>query len=220
MDRTPDDVAFELGLRLRRARFRVGMTLEEIAASTGVSRSTQSRMELGRGAVVPLATWVTVASAVGLDLVLAGELDAGALPAAFIRLAARGGWAATRVGPDGAWLDRPVRPGHPRIPRVQAPAERVVVRVVRIVTDLGAERRRLQGQVREARQDGPAGVVVEGLLVVVRTSNNIRRLGRPVNLRRSSARWMMALASPSALMPPLAGLVWITPTGSHLLPIV
>lgn len=220
MDRTPDDVAFDLGLRLRRARFQVGMTLDEVAASTGVSRSTQSRMELGRGASVPLATWVTVAGAVGLDLVPATVIDAGALPAAFIRLAARGGWAATRVGPDGAWLDRPARPGHPGIPRVQAPAERVVVRVVRIVTDIGAERRRLQAQLRDARQDGPAGVVMEGLLVVVRASNNIRRLGRPVNLRRSSARWIMAMASPTALMPPLSSLVWITPTGSHLLPVV
>lgn len=47
-ERTPDDVLAEIGPRLKRARERRQVTLVQLSAETGISKSTLSRLESGQ----------------------------------------------------------------------------------------------------------------------------------------------------------------------------
>lgn len=97
------------------------------------------------------------------------------------------------------------------------PAERVLIRVVVTVTDIETDRCRLTGDVRGLLGRTAVGCPVGGLLVVVRTTSNARRLsGAPAAL--SSAGWFRALTSPGSRMPTYPGVVWLAPRGTHLLP--
>ena len=181
-----------------------------------MSTSTQSRMELGQGAGVALATWASVAEAVGADL-FAPELDTrGVYPEALAGLMASGGWSMTDRRPEAQWFERPVRP-YPGLPRVQMPAERAVVRLIQTVTGAEAEFRAVQDAVEVADANRPAGMEVAGTLVVIRSTASVRR-SAPAGYRLSSGRWLSALRSPGARMPRLPGWVWLAPSGTHLLP--
>lgn len=214
MGRLPHDIAFDLGRRVRDARLRRGKTLEDVAVDCGISASALSRMELGQGVAAPLSTWLTVTEAVGVDLFRSSFDDADVYLAAVTKLMAIGGWEEGGRSSDGTWFDRPARP-NPHLRHVQDPHERVLVRVVPTVTDLRIDVDRLVEAVRASFRSNPPGIVVEGMLVVPRTTNNRRRV-RPTQ-RLSSMGWIPALRSAERRMPPYRGVVWLAPHGTHWL---
>src|SRR5699024_2902973 len=69
MARTAADVLVDSGRWLRDSRLHRGLRQRELADLTGVSTSTISRIELGQGGSVPMATWLRLADAVEVDLV-------------------------------------------------------------------------------------------------------------------------------------------------------
>jgi transcriptional regulator with XRE-family HTH domain len=216
MDRTPDEVAFDWGMRVRARRHRRGLTQQDVARSSGVPTSTQSRMELGRGATVSLGTWVTLASTLDEDLFGYVRDDAGVYLEAVRHIAEAGAWSMSGRTGRTVWLDRTARMvGSMRPWRL--PAERLLIRVVVTVTDLETDRCRLGGDVGDLLGRTAVGCPVGGLLVVVRTTSNARRLsGTPA--ARSSAAWFRTLMSPGTRMPTYPGVVWLAPRATHLLP--
>ena len=216
MSRNPDDVAFDLGRCVRSGRLHLGRTLAAVATETGVSPSTQSRVELGRGSGVSLATWVRLGDAAGVALFDGPPDDLGAYPAALTRLVGRGGWAPVdRVG-STLWFDRPSR-AVPGLRNVDRPAERVVIRLLRTLTDVDHEQERLGEDVGSARTAVPPGMACNGTIVVVRTSATVRT-AKAHDLGRSHAGWVSALRSVEGRMPMSRGWVWMAPRGTHLLP--
>lgn len=215
MCRSPQDVAFELGQRLRTCRLRAGLTQVEVALRAGTSKSTVSRLELGRGREVPLAVWVAVCGAVDAGLFAAPLDPTGVYMDAFATMAEEGGWAPIRMTHAMACFERPAHRQRIRS-NVLRPAERMVVRVVSVLTDLETERRLLLRAVDEHRATVEHGRSVEGLLLVVRSGPNVRVGGR--ESRRSSGRWVSAVRDQEAWMPSWPGIVWLTRRGTHLLP--
>lgn len=216
MARTPADIAFELGQRLRVSRLGEGLTQVEVAERAGTSRSTVSRLELGRGGSVPLDTWAAVGEAAGAGL-FGTPIDRTAVcVAALARLAADGGWDLVGAELGTAWFDRPAHRYRIRTTSLR-PAERVVVRIVTVLTDPAAEHLRLTRSVEDHGSMVDHGRAVAGVLVVLRSSSNLRISGRAS--RRSSYRWLMAIRDREALMPSWPGLVWMTWQGTHLLPV-
>jgi transcriptional regulator with XRE-family HTH domain len=209
------EVAFDLGKRIREGRLRRGMRQLDVEAATGVSTSTISRMELGHGMATPLGAWLDVASAVGVDL-FSVPADPDRIYRAAIAMAlAGGGW---RMGGRRGivWFDRAARQD-PRLRNLRLPAERVVVRIARVVTQLDVEFDRLEASVREVRATSPPGLVVQGALILIRTSATVRRVGRRWT-GRSTPGWISAFRSSLARIPPRAGSIWLEPRGTHLLP--
>lgn len=209
-----DDLAYDLGQRLRTARFRAKRTLAEVAEVTGVSTSTLSRMELGQGGSTPLSTWVCVASSLGVDLLEPPRERVDELVGAIEHLIADAEW--TPVARDGTyvWFDRPPR-RNPWPPHSVRPAQRIVVGVVPLLTDQRTAFERLRVRLRETRRSGPPGVDVGGLLVVRRTTNNLRRAS-PEDRHRSHGPWMAALRSTDGRLPVSQGLVWLSARATHL----
>jgi DNA-binding XRE family transcriptional regulator len=216
MDRSPGDIAFDLGRRLRDARIHCGLTQEQVGRASGLSTSTVSRMELGHGAAVSLAAWVTVADVVGAAVIETSRGGADMHLDAVSRLMAIGGWVLAGRTTADAWFDRPVRP-NTTFRHVQLPAERAVVRIVRTVTDLDVERDRLLATTQDLRAAAPGGLAMAGLLVIPRSTNN-RRRSRSYQ-RLSTSGWILALRSSEARMPLRPGVVWLAPRGTHWLPV-
>ena len=209
-----EDVAYDLGQRLRTARYRAHRTLAEVAEETGVSTSTLSRMELGHGGSTPLGNWVLVASSFGVDLLQPPAEGVDELVAAIEHLIADAEW--TPIARDGAyvWFDRPPR-RNPWLPHSVRPAQRIVLGVVPLLTDQRMAFERLRVRLRETRRSGPPGVDIGGLLVVRRTTNNLRRAS-PQDRRRSHGPWMAALRSKDGRLPVSQGLVWMSARATHL----
>lgn len=209
------NLAFGLGRRVREARLGRRRTLQAIAHEAGTSVSTVSRMELGRGSTVPLGTWASVAAAVGVDLFTSETVRDEVYVRAVGRLIADGGW--TLVGRAGgsAWFDRPARP-IPRLRLVQAPAERLVVRILWVVTDIEAEFDRLRTACADIRDVSPPGLTVGGLIVVIRSTTTARCLSG-TRWQQSSFGWMGALRRIDSRLPDSPGLVWAAPRATHLL---
>jgi len=65
-DRAADAILAELGRAVAAARRRRGLTQAQLAAMVGTSRSTVSRIEIGRARGVPLELWLRIAYALGL----------------------------------------------------------------------------------------------------------------------------------------------------------
>lgn len=214
--------AIEEGVRIRRSRLRLGMTQRAVAESAGVSQPVVSRIELGRGACLPLSTWRSVARAVGLDVTLDVPTASDWGHATVISLAAEGRW--RQAGDDPRLvLERPQRlvrkPFGPRM----SPGERVVVMVADVVTDPTALIDDLRAARDLERDTAPDGFAVGGLLVVRRSANNRRRMteqGRIVRAAfpRSGTEWSAALKSDQARMPTSLGMLWMDPRAQRLIP--
>ena len=216
MSQAARDTAFDLGRRLRDRRCRAGVTQAAAAAMAGTSASTVSRIELGRGERVPLGVWIDLAHAVGVDLLASPRDHEVVYWGAFARLATHGEWVVGGRRGDTVWFDRPAHPIR-FITTVVRPAERVVVRIVTVLTDLTVEVRRLADDVRAIRVETPDGRPVAGVLVVVRSARNVRLAGAAA--RVSTGRWISATRDPRARMPSWLGVVWMAPQGTHLLPV-
>jgi hypothetical protein len=211
-----EDAAYEMGVRLRADRHRLGLTQCDVATRSGVSPSTLSRMELGHGGDVPLRSWIAVSVVLGHDLIPATPNRTGAYVVALTRLVDLGGWTLGGRRREVVWFDRPPRPilGYRRL---QAPAERAVLAIIETMTDLDVAYARLERDVDAVRTITPPGLEVAGALVVIRSTANRRRLSATVG-RRSSAPWVTALSSPTTTMPDRSGLVWLAARGTNLLP--
>jgi transcriptional regulator with XRE-family HTH domain len=61
----------ELGLRVRVARIRRGLSIAEVAAKAGINRNTLNALELGKAGVA-IGAYVTVLWSLGLDHTLDG----------------------------------------------------------------------------------------------------------------------------------------------------
>lgn len=211
----PHDVAVDLGCRVRSGRLHLGRTLADVAVETGVSASTQSRVELGRGGGVSLATWVRLGDAAGVALFVDEPDDLGVYPASLTRLVSRGGWVLAGHAGSTLWFDRPSR-AVPGLRNVQRPAERVVVRLVRTLTDVDHELERLRDDIEAARSAAPPGVAINGTIVVVRTTATLRT-AKSRGLGPSHLGWVSALRSEDGRMPLSRGWVWMAWRGTHLL---
>ncbi len=218
-----DDVSYVLGVRLRRARSRLVMTQAEVAAISGVSQPMISRMELGRGSASPLASWVAVSVAIGIDLLARPDTEPAFGRAAILTLANEGGWTPFAFDASTVTIHRPPRrvPGleHPRV----VAGERAAVLVVDVLTDLEQIIAFAHTTERVAMRDAPDGWSVGTLVVVRRTTSNQRRLSESLASAReaypdSGSAWIGALRSPTSTMPKRSGLVWVDAHGTRLLP--
>jgi transcriptional regulator with XRE-family HTH domain len=231
MDRGRDTPSL-LGDHLRRARHEGGWRQVEVAASAGVSQATISRMELGRGGSITLATWAAVAAATGhrftADLV--SELPAGedasdpttASADSAVRqchglitdMAREGGWTAvTEISAEAieTVLVRPQR-GEVAILRVWDAIAGIDPAADDFVQAIDRE--------YEIRADP---VTVSGLAVVLRTPGNRRRVAEGTATLRevlpgSGASWLGAIRSVRVAMPREPGLLWAAPDGSRIRP--
>lgn len=219
-----EDIAATLGDRLRRARHGGRWRQADVAERAGVSQATISRMELGGGGSMTLDTWSAVASAAGVrltaDLRFMPDAPREAAPAArrchaLIADEARGGgWTAvTEIADDviETVLVRPLR------------SEVAIVRVWDSIASVDAAGRELLSAIELERERRGTAVDVGGLVVVLYTTGNRRRVAQARAILRevvpaSGARWVNALRHPRLPMPDAPGLIWATPDGSRIRP--
>lgn len=216
MARTPQEIAFDLGLRLRARRHRLGLTQSGLARLAGVSSSTISRMELGQGGGVPIATWAAVGAALEDDAFAHPDEPAAAHVEALTTLVARGSWLPVAASDGYLCFDRPPRAHPGPFSTVLLPPERIVVRIVSPVTDVEVELDKVAAEVASVRSE-VVGRTVSGCLVVVRTVASAQRLGR-TRYRRSTVGWMRALRETDSTVPQVIGVVWMSNRATQLLP--
>lgn len=219
-----EDAVADLGLLVRRTRIGQRRRQRDVAAAAQVSQSTMSRVELGRGGSVPLATWVQITQALGLVL---GEVHLGdrhgrvevqrRCHRLVVERSRLGGWAATTI------IDT-VRPeASETILERHGRSEAAVVHVWDVLADFERAithiQRRIEGE-RSARGDAWS---VSGVVVIARSGHIVRRLsesGRAVNLAFPvrGSRWLGALGG-DVPMPPLA-MIWTDQSMSRLRPFI
>lgn len=216
-----------LGARIRRARFLAGTTQRAVATEAGVSQSTISRIELGRGGPVPLDTWERVAAAVGLNLsaVIRTPSRMRSQPLQMrchrmvSELAGRGGWATWTIStPDDpaqteTILERPER------------QEVAIVRVWDVLGNVEAEIAAFKERLAEERTARGEGCRVSGVVVVIGGGENRRRLsetGAPVARAFSlnGDEWLVALGRFRVPMPDELGMIWTDERVGRLRPIL
>lgn len=221
--------AKRLGIALKEARRRSGLTQQDLADRVAVSQAQVSRLERGFGHTASIETWACVGAAVGCDLAAYLEQASGAdLPRDYEHLkrqqlvlttASPGGW---RAGPE-----TPVDPTWTRSRSVDVLLERpatreaVVVEIWDYFDDVGAAWRGLDAKIR-AVQRMRAGWPVGGLIVVRGTRRN-RSLVREfaplfrTRYRGSSVVWLHALET-RAPVPEAPGFLWTDIRGTRLIP--
>ena len=211
-----DEVIHEMGRALRDARIRRRWRLVDVAGATGLSTSALSRMELGQAGAAPIRDWVEVAALLGVGCFQVPGEDVAVLIGSLAAIMVPGGWVET--GRHGAitWFDRS-GDWITSLRTTRWPAERLVVHVVSVLTDLRASFDTLADAVSTVAVTTPAGVVVGGVLVVQRTTNNRRRASP--ERRRSHPMWSAALRTPRVRVPVARGLVWLAPRGTHIQPV-
>ena len=220
-----------LGNDIRLARLRRRITQEDLAAAIGISRASQSRIELGRGRGVPVRIWLALA--VELGLTPRFELqrdwreetrDAGhlAIQDLILRLGRGAGYEgtfelATRSRDPSQSIDVFLRSDRQR--------RLIVAEAWNTIGDVGAGARSFQRKLAEAAQfavaiGGEQPYRVHGLWVVRASARNRDLVARYPHVFRagfggSSARWVAALISGST-PPSEAGLVWSDPQASRV----
>jgi transcriptional regulator with XRE-family HTH domain len=220
-------VGATLGARARRARLAAHRTQRDVAMEAGVSQSSVSRIELGRGANVPLATWERVAAAVGL------EFDAVFRPALerpdhaiqmrchrmVADLAGQGAWS--------AWtISTPDDPAHTEtILERQERHEVAIVRAWDVLGDVETAIEDVKRRLDQERRTRGDAWRVNGAVVVAATGENRRRLtetGLPV-ARAFSLRgddWLAALGRFRVPMPDELGMIWTDERMERLRPLI
>lgn len=201
------ETAVDLGRRLRATRLELVRSQRTIGTIAGVSQPVVSKIELGGGAGVPLATWDAVARAVGLRLDLTPSSDdrTARWHQLIIEAAHNGRWTASSSR-DETLLARA--------------DDRVVVHAWDVVTVVGAEIDRLRSSIERERRGGGR---VSAIVVIPATGHNRRRVSelrhelRDVFRTRANA-WYAALVNPHRPMPAEPGIVWAFPDGKRLRP--
>jgi hypothetical protein len=198
------------------------LTQDTVARRAGISQPMLSRIELGRGAGLPLATWVAVGEAVGVDVIAPAPTPDDWGHTSMVALASVGGWKCASTEPFVLRRDqRLIRDHYP--PRMSS-GELAVVLVIDVVTDVAALLDDLRAAVHSTRRDGPAGWLVSGLLVLRRTPDNKRRLteSRPDAASALSwfgTRWLVAFRSAAVCMPVMVGWLWMDHRATRLIPV-
>jgi hypothetical protein len=178
------------------------------------------------GGSISLETWAAVAEAVGrrltADLRSDARADEAVSAARVVRrchaligdIARVGGWTAvTEVTADviETLLVRPLRD------------EVAVVHVWDAIAGIDAAARAFLRSIQREYEDRADPATVGGLVVVLHTTENRRRVAESRAVLQevvpgSGARWLGALRSPRSAMPTDAGLVWASPDGSRIRP--
>lgn len=220
-----------LGDRLRRARLVSQLDQREVGARAGVSQSTISRMELGLGANVPLATWQRVAAAIGggleADLAPARpevpQLDvAGRCHELLTELGRQGGWSSvtTRVARTDGTVHSietvMVRPRHREV---------ILARVWDVIGDVEAAIDELHESVEREQAIHGLEWTVGWTAIIPASGTNRRRMTEvePLLLLAApmfGARWLNALARESVPMPSRPGLIWTNGQVARLRPML
>jgi transcriptional regulator with XRE-family HTH domain len=218
-----------LGASIRSARRRRRLRQADVAARVGVSRSTISRVELGRGSGLPIGAWLAIADAVGLPLrfdigrdPLREPIDAGHLAIEELllrlgRLAGRRGGFEMPIGgldqrrPGGAvgWIDV--------LERDDRHGCLIVSEAWNTIEDIGAAARSFARKLAAAAEAGIAiggerPYSAHGVWVVRATERNRALVARypeafASRFPGSSRAWVEALER-GARPPAEPGLVW------------
>ena len=193
-----EDWSIALGRELRTARLADFRSQATLAEAAGVHQSVISRMELGKGANVALATWKAVAEAVGLRMTLHGAEDGSgrfATHRMVAELASRGGWNATMT-PDETVIARG--------------RDRAVVHVWEHVTTIGPDVARFRASVERERTVASRA---SGIVVIPTIGWNRRRVTELREELRdefpaAGNAWYRALVNAHRPMPADAGILW------------
>jgi transcriptional regulator with XRE-family HTH domain len=193
--------------------------------SAGVSQSTISRIELGRGSSITLATWERIAAAVGLDLsaMLHTAFQGSAFTAQLrchrllVDRAALGGWAGWTI------VDLHDPAVTTTILQRTERNETAVVHAWDVVTNIPAAIRRLWERIELERHERGPGHIVGGAVVIVSSGDNRRRLTESAaavvaGLDLFSIDWWAALGGVRVPMPTEIGTLWTDPTLTGLRP--
>lgn len=222
LDRLSDDILRMLGRQLADARRRRRLTQRHLAARVGISRSTESRLELGRGYGAPVGVWLDLAYELGLtprfDLRRDHEAetaDAGHLGVQelILRLGRRAGFPGTfelRIGAERSpnWIDVFLRD--------DARRRLVVAEAWNTISDLGAGTRSFDRKMAAARElagwlDG-GGYTAHGVWVVRHSRRNKALVARYPEIFETSfpgsSRAWVAVLTEGAEPPTEPGLVW------------
>jgi len=192
----------------------------------GISQSTVSRMELGRGACFPLRVWARVAAVIGLELAANSDGPKGFGLPSIVGLASAGGWIATPHPPLGTGVVRLHRAprSHRRFGRpVMTQGECAIVQVADVVTDVASLTEGLRQIIKQEERIAPPGWRVGGLLVVRRTTANRRRVTECRAILHaaspgSGSDWIGSMRSADSPMPRRTGLVWMESRATRLIP--
>lgn len=202
------DWSIALGRQIRAARLADFRSQDGLAERVGTHQSIISRMELGNGGNVDLATWHAVAEAMGLRLTLDG-VDHGQRGLATHRmlaeLASQGRWDAT-ITSDETILARA--------------EERAVVHVWEHVTTIDPELDRFRTSV--GRQQ-TAGARASGIVIIPTIGWNRRRVTELREQLRDEFpaqgnAWYAALVNARRPMPSDPGILWAFRDGARLRP--
>jgi transcriptional regulator with XRE-family HTH domain len=221
--RAADEIVRRLAVASRSARKRRGMTQAQLGERVGISQSEVSRIELGGGHAVPMATWVALADAVGLrprfDLArdwLEQPADAGhlAIQELLLRLA--------RTTGSNGQFELPIRPNDPArsidvFIRDDHRRRLIVAEAWNTFGDVGAGARSFDRKLAAARELAVAigngkPYDVHGVWVVRATARNRELIGRYQEVFAgrfpgSSSRWVRTLMFGEP-PPAESGLIW------------
>jgi transcriptional regulator with XRE-family HTH domain len=231
--RAADEIVRRMGSAIRSARKRRQITQSRLAEQVGISQSEVSRLELGGGRAVPIATWVAVADAVGLRsrFELARDwqeqpVDAGhlAIQELLLRLS-------RAIGSTGSF-ELQIRPNDPArsidvLIRDDRRRRLIVAEAWNTFGDLGAGARSFDRKLAATRDiavaiGGGRPYDVHGVWVVRATKRNRELVGRyPAVFAGpfpgSSTRWVRTLINGDP-PPAEAGLVWSDVAATRLFP--
>jgi transcriptional regulator with XRE-family HTH domain len=216
-----------LGGQKRRARRGARRTQRDVAIEAGISQSTISRMELGKAAHVPLATWERVAASLGLEFEAALRLPSERPNHAIqmrchrmvVELANQSAWASWTIStPDDPAQTETILERQER-------HEVAIVRVWDVLGNVEAAIEDVERRLDRERRTRDDGWRVGGAVVVAATGENRRRLtetGLPI-ARAFSLRgddWLAALGRFRVPMPDELGMIWTDQRIERLRPLI
>ncbi len=217
------DDSHDLGTELRRARLAARKGQRSMAALVGCSQSTISRMELGRGGQVPLATWLSAARVVDRGFMLQPTETAEGEVQSVVRRCHRAVGVAAQAGGWSVVTEVLRSDGSEDIETLLVrPTETAVVHVWDVVAGIAGRIRLLAASI-ERERSYPDRSTVSGLVVVRAGFGNRRRMteGRSdleAAFPTLAAHWFAALRSPHRSMPDQPGVLWANRDGTRLLP--
>ena len=219
-----------LGAALREARLGSGLTQRAAAEKVGLTQSTVSDAELGRGSRIPLETWALLAAAVGTELAAFLQAVPGAdrprdhehlrRQEALIAFAAPGGWrAAPELAVDATPRSRSIDVALTR-PETR---EAVVVEIWDWFDDVGAGLRGLDGKIAALAARLGDGWTVRGLYIVRATRRNRALVGEfwrlfAARFPGSGHAWIRALTDAAARLPREDALLWSSADATRMTP--
>jgi hypothetical protein len=223
------DAAAVLGNELRHGRIACRKRQRDVAVEIGGSQSMVSRMELGHGSTMSLATWAAAADAVDrrlvVDLVEPSEPSPIDGPESLARRCHR---TITETARGGRWTAvTEIHVGR-RCERIQTVLTRhdhelAVVHAWDLVTDVGAAIDELHRSMEKERRQVGDGWQIGGLVIVPSGQGNRRRMTEASALLEPAfptlaAHWSRALLRERRPMPTRPGVLWARASGEQHLP--